>query len=140
MRPAANDTRPPQPLRPTPAAAADKPSLNRKEPSSQQRARKAPIPDDWTPQLFGERSESRKVVDGWPPGEEAAQLEQFKANHRAKGNTFIDPQDAWSTWVLNSRKFGHGGKFHGSGGTGPDKRSGLARAIDSELQRVSAFP
>jgi hypothetical protein len=67
-----------------------------------------PIPDDWQPMPFAIGSESRKVVDGWPPGEFAAQLEQFKAHHRSKHNTFIDPQDAWSTWTLNTRKWGVG--------------------------------
>jgi hypothetical protein len=89
----------------TPARAAPKPSLNRKEPSNSKRARSV-IPDDWLPRPFGDGTQSRLVVDAWPPGEVDAQLEQFKAHHRSKGNTFLDPQDAWSTWVLNSRKFG----------------------------------
>jgi hypothetical protein len=71
------------------------------------RGRKMPIPDDWEPQPFGLGTDSRAVEDGWPPSERRRQLEQFKANHRAKGNTFADPQAAWSTWVLNSRKFGN---------------------------------
>lgn len=89
------------------AKSAPKPSENRKEPSPPKR-RAMPIPDDWQPQVFGTGTQSRKVVDGWPPGEDLAQLEQFKAHHRAKGNTFLDPQDAWSTWVLNTRKWGVG--------------------------------
>jgi hypothetical protein len=66
------------------------------------------IPDDWQPQEFAIGSESRKVVDSWPPGEKPAQVEQFIAHHRSKRNTFVDPQDAWSTWVLNTRKWGIG--------------------------------
>jgi hypothetical protein len=97
--------KPPQNLHPTPAKSAGKPSLNRKEPSpSKMRA----IPDDWQPAEFGEGSESRKVVDSWPPGERAAQLEQFRAHHSSKNNVFSDPQKAWSTWVLNTRKWGIG--------------------------------
>lgn len=69
---------------------------------------KTPIPDDWQPKEFGEGTQSKAVVDGWPDGELAVQVEQFKANHRSKGNTFHDHQDAWSTWVLNTRKFGVG--------------------------------
>lgn len=72
------------------------------------RVRKAPIPEAWEPGPFSLGSESREIEDGWPPGERRAQLEQFHAHHRAKGNTFTDPQSAWSTWVLNSRKFGNG--------------------------------
>lgn len=88
---------PPQPLR-----------TNRKEPSGTVIPLKRAIPDDWQPAEFGVGTQSRKVVDNWPPGEHKAQLEHFKAHHRGKGNKFIDPQDAWSTWVLNTRKFGIG--------------------------------
>lgn len=86
------------------------PPTGAKAPSgSRKRAKpRLPIPDDWIPAEFGERTQSRAVVDSWPDGELEAQLEQFKANHRAKGNTFVDPQDAWSTWVLNTRRFGIG--------------------------------
>jgi hypothetical protein len=70
------------------------------------RARKSPIPDEWEPKPFALGSRSREIEDGWPPGERRTQFEQFRAHHRAKGNTFTDPQAAWSTWVLNSRKFG----------------------------------
>lgn len=73
---------------------------------------KKPIPDDWQPGEFGKGTKSREVVDSWPAGELEAQLEQFKANHRGKGNIFLDPQDAWSTWVLNTRKFGIGKPAH----------------------------
>jgi hypothetical protein len=97
--------RPPQKLRATPAKIAGKPSLNRKEPSpSKLRA----IPDDWQPSEFAIGTESRKVVDGWPPGELSAQVEQFRAHHSSKNNSFSDPQKAWSTWVLNTRKWGIG--------------------------------
>lgn len=89
----------------TPARAAPKPLKKHQEPSNSiSRA----IPDDWQPREFGIGTQSRKVTDGWPPGELEAQLEQFKAHHRSKGNKFRDPQDAWSTWVLNTRKFGIG--------------------------------
>jgi hypothetical protein len=97
---------PPKPIRDTPEAASDKPSKNHKEPSK--RRVRAPIPDDWQPKPFAEGTKSRQVMDSWPDGELEAQLEQFKANHRGKGNTFFDPQDAWQTWVLNTRKFGIG--------------------------------
>lgn len=93
------------------AKSAPKPSENRKEPSSPKIARA--IPDDWEPNDFGIGTQSRKVVDGWPPGELEVQLEQFKALHRSKGNKFLDPQDAWSTWVLNTRKFGIGRQGNG---------------------------
>jgi hypothetical protein len=77
------------------------------EPKGSSKKRR-PVPDDWQPSEFTIGSESRKVVDSWPPGELPAQIEQFKAHHRSKRNTFLDPQDAWSTWVLNTRKWGIG--------------------------------
>jgi hypothetical protein len=78
-----------------PVPKKDKPSLVLHE-----------LSDDWEPHEFGVNSESRKVVDGWPPGELAYQLEHFRAHHRKNGTKFKNWQDAWSTWVLNSRKFG----------------------------------
>jgi Helix-turn-helix domain len=90
----------------TPAAAAPKPSKNRKEPSPIKCARE--LPDDWGPAEFAIGSESRKVVDGWPPGELVVQLEMFRAQHGKRGDKFVDWQKAWSTWVLNTRKFGIG--------------------------------
>lgn len=123
---------PPQKLRatpaksaPTPAKSAGKPSKNHQEPSpSKMRA----IPEDWQPSEFSEGTESRKVVDGWPPGELAAQVEQFRAHHSSKNNTFSDPQKAWSTWVLNTRKWG----------IGKHERSG--DPTTSALQRIIGAP
>lgn len=102
--PVQGTTKPPQRLHPTPATVAPKPSVNRKEPSPKKRA----IPDDWFPEEFAFGSESRKVVDSWPPGELEAQVEQFRAHHGSKNNTFSDLQKAWCTWVLNTRKWGIG--------------------------------
>jgi hypothetical protein len=105
--------KPPQPLRPTPAAAAPKPSENHKQPSLTKTAHELPI--DWEPLQFSEGSESRKVVDGWPPGEFPVQVEMFKAQHGKKGDRFIDWQKAWSTWVLNTRRFGIGNEQRTNG-------------------------
>jgi hypothetical protein len=97
---------PPQGLHPTPAAAAPKPSKNHKKPSPITTAHA--LPDDWEPVEFSVGSESRKVIDGWPPGEFGVQLEKFRAQHGKKGDKFVDWQKAWSTWVLNTRIFGVG--------------------------------
>ncbi len=64
------------------------------------------LPDGWMPDDFGNGTKSREVVDGWPPDELEGQIEHFTAHHRSKGSKFKDWQDAWSTWVLNSRRFG----------------------------------
>jgi len=112
------------------------------------------IPDDWQPIEFALGSESRKVTDSWPPGERPAQVEQFKAHHRSKRNTFVDPQDAWSTWVLNTRKWGIGknersngpstldrlvaaGLRHGDG-TGEDAQAGRPDFDDGSRSPIVA--
>lgn len=98
------------------------------------------IPVGWKPAQFGKATKSRAVVDGWPPGELAAQIEHFTAHHRGKGNRFTDWQDAWSTWVLNSRRMGTGNgrsnitQFRAVNGASADRRSSLARAIDEGLE------
>lgn len=102
----------PQPLHLTPAEVAPQPPQplhpnhkeNHKEPSPNLRA----VPDAWWPKPFSEGSVSRSVVDGWPPGEIEAQVEQFLAHHGSKNNSFSDLQKAFSTWVLNTRKWGIG--------------------------------
>jgi hypothetical protein len=40
-----------------------------------------------------------------------AQIEQFIAHHAARDNKFTKPQRAWSTWVLNTRRFGIGRQY-----------------------------
>lgn len=64
------------------------------------------IPDDWKPEPFGEGSKCRPIVESWTPDERETQIEHFTAHHRGKGSRFVDWQDAWKTWVLNSRKWG----------------------------------
>lgn len=79
------------------------------------------IPNGWVPREFGAGTQSRNIVDGWPPGTLTASIEGFTAHHRARGNKFKDWQDAWSTWVLNSRKFENGRQQraqNNSGGNG----------------------
>jgi hypothetical protein len=107
--PPQNMRKPPQKLRDTPAEIAGKPSKNHQEPSPIKCAHE--LSDDWKPIEFSSESESRKVVDGWPPGEFAVQLEMFRAQHGKKGDKFRDWQKAWSTWVLNTRRFGIGRNY-----------------------------
>lgn len=67
--------------------------------------RKTTIPPDWQPERFGDGTKCQQIVDSWPPGEGAAQLERFAAHHTARGNRFESWQAAWKTWVLNSEDF-----------------------------------
>ena len=66
------------------------------------------MPDDWEPMKFKVGSASRDIVDSWPPETYVPTLEAFVAYHRSRGNKFKNWQDAWSNWVLNSRKFKNG--------------------------------
>lgn len=79
-----------------------------REPSSKKNISAHEIPDDWEPMSFKIGSASRDIVDSWPPGIYVTTLEAFVAYHRSRGNKFKNWQDAWSTWVLNSRKFKNG--------------------------------
>lgn len=81
------------------------------------------IPEGWEPKQFGLKTISRSVVDGWPPGEAEAQLEHFTAHHRRSGQKFKDWQDAWSTWVLNSRRFGSVKNANRNSGTTGNRKS-----------------
>jgi pyocin large subunit-like protein len=63
------------------------------------------IPDHWKPEPFGSKSKCAPITASWTPDELETQLEHFTAHHRGKGNRFVDWQDAWKTWVLNSRKW-----------------------------------
>lgn len=102
------DDAPPHEMPETPAPRAPNTSRTTKLPKKDKPSLVAhELPDDWTPNQFGAGTQSRKIVDGWPPGELDCQLEQFRAHHRKRGDKFKSWQDAWSTWVLNSRKFGN---------------------------------
>lgn len=96
------DTAPPQGLRQTPAAAAGKPSRTIKSNTQQARV----ISNDWKPEPFGAGSKCAEIIASWPDGELDTQIRHFTVHHRGKGNRFVDWQDAWETWVLNSRKWG----------------------------------
>lgn len=64
------------------------------------------MPTDWKPVAFAKGSKCHSIIADWPDGEYETQVEHFTAHHRGKGNRFVDWQDAWKTWVLNSRKWG----------------------------------
>lgn len=110
---------------PTSNTVLPKPSKNR---PNNKKSRCA-IPENWRPRPFGERSKSRGIVEAWTADTLEHQIEQFVANHRSKGNEFVDWQDAWSTWVLNSEKF-KGFKNVGSkSNNGNSTRNAAQRAL-----------
>ena len=117
------DIAPPQITAKTPAVAADKPSITiiKKNISAHE------MPDDWQPVSFKVGSASRDIVDSWPPGIYVTTLEAFVAYHRSRGNKFKNWQDAWSTWVLNSRKFKNGTANRTTGQRG--NQNGFAAAL-----------
>jgi hypothetical protein len=57
------------------------------------------------PKAFDAGSKCAQIMAEWPPGEVETQIEHFTAHHNSRGNRFKDWQDAWKTWVLNSRKW-----------------------------------
>ena len=96
----------------TPAESAPKPPLTTKIKNTQ---RAHVMPEGWEPTDFGPNSKCREIAGQWTAGEFAGHLEHFTKHHRSKGSRFINWQDAWETWVLNSRKWGP----RPSRGTGP---------------------
>ncbi len=131
------ETAPPQKTAKTPAESAPNPSGTVKSKNTEARAHV--LPDCWEPKEFGPKTKSRAVVDGWPPGEVAAQVEHFTAHHRGKGNRMTDWQDAWSTWVLNSRRYGT--RKNGKPSTDTDEIANpYARAVVArQAERTAAF-
>jgi DNA-binding Lrp family transcriptional regulator len=93
------------------------------------------LPANWWPREFGANTQSRAVVDGWPPGELERQVEHFTAHHRGKGNRFTDWQDAWSTWALNSRRFGNG-RPQRNGFSGQGTTRDLGAEVAAEFART----
>lgn len=126
---------PPQGTTQTPAEAADKPSRTIIKKPKGKSAHE--IPTGWQPLPFGRGTKSSAIVDGWSPDERDRHLEHFIAHHTARRSKFDDWQAAWSTWVLNSAKFGgqrNGNANRANAGQGGYGRSSLARAIDEGLE------
>lgn len=81
------------------------------------------IPDGWLPSQFGAGTESRSIVDSWTEKKLQTSIEVFWSHHRARGNQFQDWQSAWSTWVLNSRKFENGNQRSNRNNSGSNGRA-----------------
>jgi hypothetical protein len=88
-----------------------------------------PFPDSFEPQPFNAGTNSHRIVAGWPQGRIDTELERFAANHRQRGTVMKDWQSAWSTWVLNTEKFGKPNNGNGTYNHQPDGRHGLEKAI-----------
>lgn len=101
------ESAPPQKTTQTPAESAPKP-LRTTIINKEKRAHE--IPEGWGPREFGVGTKSRGIVDGWSNDEREEHIERFIAHHRSKGTKFKDWQNAWSTWVLNSKRFNGNGK------------------------------
>lgn len=109
------------------------------EEESNDKTRACAIPNDWEPKQFGEGTQSRKIVDSWDEETLATNVEHFIAHHRKLESKFKDWQSAWSTWVLNSKKFG-GNKFNGKRTNNDEPKSPLLRAVLDEEARRAAEP
>lgn len=66
------------------------------------------LPEGWTPKPFGTASKSFAVAENWSVDDLTEHIERFTAHHRARNSKFTDWQSAWSTWVLNTKKFEKG--------------------------------
>lgn len=95
MSPLTNTTQTPDTVSPKPSRTTN--NKNTKRASG--------IPDGWRPDDFGSQSKCRGIVQAWSQDELETNIEHFTAHHRAKGSKFLDWQDAWKTWVLNSRRW-----------------------------------
>lgn len=122
------ESAPPQKPTRTPAESAPKPPRNTIKNKNAHE-----LPENWEPKEFGPETKTRKAMDAWPPGEIEAQLEHFTAHHRARGNTFKNWDDAWSTWVLNGRKFDNA---KSNSALRPNRGGSTASAAELAMQRL----
>ncbi len=83
------------------------------------------LPDGWQP-ILTERAQM--IVDGWPPGMFDAELAKFRDHASDKGRTSKDWQAGFRTWITNAEKWSKP-----NGQAKPDKRNGIARALDHRL-------
>lgn len=115
-------------------------------PEKTPRARKGHrLPVDWQPAPLP--ASLAADVAAWPSGaleRELARFRDWAASATGPNAIKTDWDAAWRNWLRKAHDEGrwkqNGNGIRQGGSSGPDKRSGLARAIDSELQRVSAFP
>jgi len=91
---------------------------------------KRALPDGWEPEQFGAGTKSAAIVSNWTRDQLETHLEHFIAHHRGKGSTFANWQDAWSTWVLNSVKFGK---------PQSQSRGGSLAEIGDEVRRLYGY-
>ena len=124
---------PPKRTTQTPEAASDKPSRTIKQTNT---ARAHVMPADWKPVAFGPGSKCREVTAQWTADEFASQIEHFTKHHRGKGSRFVSWQDAWETWVLNSRKWGPR-PTRGTGPPGNDSGGYLDHYLAKQARRSS---
>jgi hypothetical protein len=84
------------------------------------KAANTPFPENFQPQPFNVGTNSHRIMSGWPRGRIETELERFAANHRQRGTVMKDWQSAWSTWVLNTEKFGKPNNGNGNHNHQPD--------------------
>ena len=84
------------------------------EPKKSKRA--CQLPADFEPDETGRRKAEELGVSV------AAELERFRDHHAARGNSMIDWQAAWRTWVRNARDFAQLGR-----GVQPQKAAATSR-------------
>ncbi len=97
VAPVTNETKTPDTVSPKPLRTI---IPQKATPSSGKRATR--MPHDFSPTMSGK---TKAIVDGWPPGRLADELDHFASHHTAKGTTSYCWQASWRTWVSNSKKW-----------------------------------
>ncbi|MEY2925833.1 MAG: hypothetical protein RL367_310 [Pseudomonadota bacterium] len=109
----------PQPVHPTPAAAAPpprssctqtviEPSVNLKREKRAGANELSGIGEDWQPDGFAQSHVCHAITAGLSAGEHAVRVTHFIAHHRKTGQACADWQAAWVTWLLTGHKREHG--------------------------------
>jgi len=88
-------------------------------------ARKRRIPEDFYPNEAGIKKAEKAGINI------QAEVEAFKDYHAGKGNTMLDWQAAWRTWVSNAVKF-KASKPNGAFQTVSEKRADRVRQLTGE--------
>jgi hypothetical protein len=81
-----------------------KPEARRTLSGSTRQKPKISLPDGWEPVPF-KTGKCKAIVDSWSADRLETEVAKFKAHHRRNGSKWVSWQDAWETWVLNSRDF-----------------------------------
>lgn len=110
-------------------------TISQKTSSSSRRParRRTPMPVAFVPVM---NAETASVVDGWPPGRLAEQIEACRDWHLREGKLSADWQASWRTWVRNSKIWDTTNEQSRSAGRSQAVRGSTRDAIVAAFDRV----